>query len=246
MKKKMFVLLSIVVIFMSCSSEKEAMEKLITENEFSFWLVNQNGTYGGAVQNDHDVWNCNFGTDFFYFGFDSREIFEDKVTVYFLTCNFIVCGEPSYREYGYPERGSFSITKKQIQKRIDNIKNGNNKENNEIIKDSIYEIPEQCKGLVIADNVRIRQSPSSNSSVNIIGKLNKFQKVTLLGYSDSEKIDGMESPWYKIRLEDGTEGWIFGGFAKIYFSDEDLQLLYKAFEEEGSEYTNQFITPDNS
>ena len=35
-------------------------------------------------------------------------------------------------------------------------------------------------------------------------------------------------------------------FAKIYFTEDDLELLYKAFEKEGSEYTNQFPTPDNS
>jgi hypothetical protein len=246
MKKIIFILLLLFTnFFISCHDDENTMHDLVKNNEFSFFLVNPNGTYGGWVTNNHDLWNCDFGTDYLYFGFDSREIFKDKVTVQFLVCNFIVCGNPSYRSYGYPEKGSFSITKKQIEQNLAYTKNGEKKNIPKIVKDGIYTIPE-CNFLVIAENVRLRSEPLTSSNSEIIGKLKKFQKVVSIGTGVTEKIDNLEAPWYKIRLEDGTEGWVFGGFVQIYFSEEDLQLLYKAFEKEGSEYNNRFITPGNS
>ncbi len=104
-----------------------------------------------------------------------------------------------------------------------------------------------CNALIVCDSLRIRESPNTESSTKVVGKLKKWDKVTAIDCTETKtRIDNLEYPWYKIRLEDGKEGWVFGGFAKIYFSEEDLQLLYEAFEKEGSEYTNQFITPDNS
>lgn len=58
-------------------------------------------------------------------------------------------------------------------------------------------------------------------------------------------VENLQFPWYKTRLEDGNEGWVFGGFVKIYFFDENIQMLKRAFEKNGSEYTNQFVTLDD-
>lgn len=244
MKYKVLVFL-ITVLFLSCKTDKNKMDDLILNNNFSFWLVNKNGSYGGSVRNDHDLWSCNFGSDYVYFGFDSREILEDKVIVSYLSGNFILRGSPAYREYEYPKKYSFPITKEQIENRLESLKKRKIQENNEIIKNTTISVSE-CHGISISDNVRIREKPSLNKDVKTIGKLNKFQKITLTECGAIATIDTLQAPWYKVRLEDGTEGWVFGGYAKIYFSDEDLQMLYKAFEKEGSEYTNQFITPDNS
>ena len=49
-----------------------------------------------------------------------------------------------------------------------------------------------------------------------------------------------------MRLKDNTEGWIFGGFVKIYFFEEEKEMIKKAFAKPGSEYSNQELTPDYS
>lgn len=242
-KKVSFFIFLFIVGYIAYSND---LEKMIKNNEFNFVLKNQNGSYGGYVYNNHDKWECNFGINFLYFGFDSRIIYEDRVEIAYVTSAFLLYGDPYYREYSFPKKSVISITKQQIEERINSIKSGNNKKNKEIYKNE-YVVNAECNGLIIADNVRIREEPNIMTGIKIIGKLKKFEKITIIDISDNiNKIDNLNSCWYKIRLEDGTEGWVFGGFAKIYFDDEDLQLLYKAFEKEGSEYTNQFPTPDKS
>lgn len=233
---------------LSCVAKSNNMEELVKNNQFDFDLININGSYGGSIYNKYDTWECNFGRNFLYFNFDSRRIFEDKVEVSYISGNFILYGNPSYRFYGYPKKTVISISKEQIQKRINSLKKGNYKENRNINKNILLTTDKvETNGLAIVENVRIREYPSVNSDIKILGKLAKFQKIKILGESDNiDIIENLKSFWYRIRTEDGTEGWVFGGFAKIYFSDDDLDLLYKAFEKEGSEYTNQFLTPDNS
>ena len=158
------------------------------------------------------------------------------------TTDFIQSGIPGFRDWHYPKCFIIKISNK-VMKKILNTSSPYSY----IVTDDKFYFSKRVSVLIICDNLRIRESPNTDSMTKVVGKLNKWDKVTAIDCTETKsKIDNLEYPWYKIRLEDGKEGWVFGGFAKIYFSEEDLQLLYKAFEKEGSEYTNQFITPDNS
>lgn len=174
----------------------------------------------------------------------SKSVLNDRIVFNFLKSSFRVLGNPSFRDYKLAARYSFSLSKSDIS--TFSKRSNSDLQNKIIIKSTDFLINESPM-IIICDNLRIREVPDTNGSTKILGKLKKWDKVTAIDCTDTkDRIENLEAPWYKIRLEDGTEGWVFGGFAKIYFDDDDLRLLYKAFEKEGSEYTNQFPTPDES
>ena len=221
------------------SESSVSIEDLINNNEFSFHLLNKNGSYGGSVANEYGKWTCNFGRSYIFFQYDSHRIERDIVYVSYVTCGFNVYGTPSFRGYEYPQKETFPITKRQIEERL------KDETKNEITKKVISE-QATCRALVITDNLRVREAPNTKPETKIIGKLNKFDDIYLIDCTDKkDSIENLQFPWYKTRLKDGNEGWVFGGFVKIYFFDEDIQMLKEAFEKNGSEYTNQFVTPDD-
>ena len=57
-------------------------------------------------------------------------------------------------------------------------------------------------------NVRVREKPELNSTV--LTKINKGDKVQVIEQGKKEKIDSMEASWYKVVLENKTEGWVYG------------------------------------
>lgn len=239
MMKKIMIFL----FFLICTSWftcGEDLEQLIKSNDFSFWLVNEKGRYGGQVANNRGTWTYSYGTSYVSTTVNSCRIEGDVVYISYLIGYFNLYGEPSYRGYRYPKEYTFPITKSQIES---NLTDG---------KDELHSVREiesvaTCSALVIADNLRIRTSPGIDSSIDIIGKLNKFDEVELIGCTESSQtIEGLTAPWFKVRLKDNLEGWVFGGFVKIYFFDEEKVLLRKAFSEYGSEYNNQDLTPDYS
>ena len=234
----------IILLFLfSCGSWfacGEDLEQLIKSTDFSFLLVNENGGYGGKITNNRGVWTYSYGSSYVSTTVSSYRIEDDVVYISYLVGYFNLYGEPSYRGYRYPKEYTFPITKTQIESNLT------------VGEDKLYSIKETetvstCNALVIADNLRIRESPSIASSTNIIGKLNKFDEVELIGCTESSQtIDGLTFPWFKVRLKDNSKGWVFGGFVKIYFFEEEKTMLRKAFSEFGSEYTNQDLTPDYS
>lgn len=257
--KKIIVLILLNVFLMSCTKNNTqtynidaepfpvqedsesfiSIEDLINNNEFSFWLLNKNGSYGGSVANEYGKWTCNFGRSYIFFQYDSHRIERDIVYVSYVTCGFNLYGIPSFRGYEYPQKETFPITKKQIEERL------KDETKNEITKKVISE-QATCRALVITDNLRVREAPNTKPETKIIGKLNKFDDIYLIDCTDKkDTIENLQFPWYKTRLKDGNEGWVFGGFVKIYFFDEDIQMLKEAFAKDGSEYTNQFVTPDD-
>ncbi len=81
------------------------------------------------------------------------------------------------------------------------------------IVDSI-EFPVEHKGIMNDSQVRIRSKAGLKSE--ILGVLNKGDKVTVIGRSEKkEVIDGKEAYWYKIKLADNTFGWIFGAYVDL-------------------------------
>lgn len=66
-------------------------------------------------------------------------------------------------------------------------------------------------GLLNDSNVRIREKPSLEA--NIITTLDKDKLLKIIEVSDEKmKISDMNSYWYKVILESGQIGWIYGYF----------------------------------
>lgn len=174
----------------------------------------------------------------------SVETISNDLQFTFMQSLFSLRGVPVFREYEYGS--SYSIILKQSDL-IHFTENSRINKQNKIIIDSMSYNNSFCPALIICNNLRIRESPNISASTRVIGKLNKWEKVTVIECTKTkDNIENLNYPWYKIKLENGKEGWVFGGFAKIYFNEEDLKMLYSSFEKDGSEYTNQYLTPDNS
>lgn len=76
----------------------------------------------------------------------------------------------------------------------------------------IYEIT--YSGTIIDSRVRMRDQPGVNG--NILKVLDKQQTCVVLEHSEfMETINDAKDCWYKIRLPDGKEGWIFGAFLEF-------------------------------
>jgi len=60
------------------------------------------------------------------------------------------------------------------------------------------------------DNLRLRRSEATTSE--ILTTLKKATKVTVIKFGKQQTIDGITANWVKVKLEDGTEGWCFGGY----------------------------------
>lgn len=164
----------------------------------------------------------------------------NNIEIYIENSEFVLKGQPTFWDWDYPKTVKITIDDALFSK----IKYSTETYNYVIDKNDLL-FSGSVNILIICDNLRIREAPNMNSSTKIIGKLKKWDKVTAIDCTETKDIiDDLEYPWYKIHLENGTVGWVFGAFAKIYFDNKDLQLLYNAFEKEGSEYTNQFITSE--
>jgi hypothetical protein len=77
---------------------------------------------------------------------------------------------------------------------------------------SIYRII--LNGSTDENNVRLRKQPTTSGE--IIAQLAKGTEVKVLDRTGTEEtISGLTSYWYKVRLSNGTEGWMFGAWLKI-------------------------------
>jgi len=45
--------------------------------------------------------------------------------------------------------------------------------------------------------------------------MQRGELVTVIKEGNVETIDGITSIWVKVKLDDGTEGWCFGGYLGI-------------------------------
>ena len=224
------------------------------EDYFSFSvkqiIIEDNEKYyssKGHITYNNGKWISEFAGSYFSNNINKIEYNENEIVIYLQVQSFFTRGEPSFREWQYPVVYKIILTK-QIIEDIKTYEKMNKKSSYYYV----YELPSDAKttfgyanGICICNNLRVREEPNTKSSTKVITKLSKWEKVELIDCTtEVSKIDDLEYPWYKCKLKDGTVGWVFGGFVKIYFEDSDLNLLYKAFEKEGSEYTNQFRTPE--
>jgi len=85
---------------------------------------------------------------------------------------------------------------------------------------------------VFTDNVRFRTAPSTNAKTQIVdlydistGEITDVLRkgtvfATYARTESTEIIDGIESPWYYIRV-DGQYGWVFGGYFTDYIEADE-------------------------
>lgn len=204
--------------------------------------------YRGTIYYSDGQWNAVYNSSFGLIELIEIEKNTNEIILSIQLSNFIIRGYPnSYWDWSYPNLYEIKLTS-DILLEILNSNDETKGLNNFFCIDDIVSKYGNCHAIIITDNLRIRTLPNTSSESKVIGVLNKFQDVELIDCTkEKDEIDGILAPWYKVNLEDGTDGWIFGGFAKIYFSvKNDKERIIKAFEKEGSEYTNQFPTPDNS
>jgi murein DD-endopeptidase MepM/ murein hydrolase activator NlpD len=72
-------------------------------------------------------------------------------------------------------------------------------------------IPPAIYGYVNTGTLNMRSEDDLKSPVT--GKLTFREKVEILYQSDkTETIDSMKSQWLLVKTEDGSEGWVFGGY----------------------------------
>jgi len=60
------------------------------------------------------------------------------------------------------------------------------------------------------ENLRLRTS--GNLSAGVILTIQRGETVIVLEEGAMDYIDGISSKWVKVRLNNGTEGWCFGGY----------------------------------
>ena len=83
----------------------------------------------------------------------------------------------------------------------------------------IPEAPPQPAIFYATTNVRLRSQPDTSKNNRIAG-IPKGDSVELIEVGKTEIIDGIKAPWFKVKTEDGTTGWVFSG----YFTIPDYQM----------------------
>jgi hypothetical protein len=83
----------------------------------------------------------------------------------------------------------------------------------------IPEPPPQPAIFYATSNVRLRSQPDRSKDNRIAG-IPRGGSVELIDVGKTELIDGIKAPWFKVKTEDGTTGWVFSG----YFTMPDYQM----------------------
>jgi hypothetical protein len=69
----------------------------------------------------------------------------------------------------------------------------------------------QAKTYYATTNLRLRREPDTSKD-NIIDRVNKDDGVRFLEIGETETIDGITAPWFKVQVLDGPTGWLFSGY----------------------------------
>lgn len=147
----------------------------------------------------------------------SYNLNKDFFTLYFSRVYVINIFDENkkYMRFSFPERYRVNISINELRKIIDSLH-----KKCDIIIDSSQTYPTTCQGIVI-DNLNVREKPSLTGKK--IGKLKKRDEITLYEQSNSiDEIDGEKNPWYKVKVTENEYGWVYGGYVRIFFEDENL------------------------
>ena len=67
-------------------------------------------------------------------------------------------------------------------------------------------------GIRYITDVNLRLRSAGNLSAATIRTMQAGESILVLELGRTETIDGITSSWIRVRMEDGTEGWCFGGY----------------------------------
>ncbi len=108
----------------------------------------------------------------------------------------------------------------------------------------------QQYGLVIAENVNVRDDASSKSK--IIGKItNAMTFVVVEDYSFNEEIidvgiSSMKFQWYQINQEDKLNGWIYGAYIIVFNSADSVRNCISDNLDFRKTHSGKYTFDDNS
>ena len=207
--------------------ENQSIEELLNTNSVAFDFIVDGRSAKAYLICDKGKFECGFYGSWQTYVFQRVEYVNSELcNVYFMTAGEIFdtpdynfdkletgdSGYSGYTHWGGAHGHRTAITKAVVLKSI------RNEYPVYIYYNSDERYPAQCQAIVI-DNLRIRSKPSITSE--IVGNLTKLSEITL--YEESahkDTIDNIESPWYKTQTADGKDGWVFGGYVRIFFTDK--------------------------
>lgn len=237
MRKNVILILLLIIITFGCTND---VTTLIKDNNFLIRLVRHSGeytSYYGSVSYYNNKWDA-YSTHT-YITVSNVCIEKQCLKLRIITSRFNSFGSPNYWEWNYPVEYEIEIVNSELKEIIKFCKDNPNDQYDLFFDEAKTIKTLETTALCISDNLRIKETPDLKPETKVIGKLQKFQEVTLIDVtSETEKIGKFDSPWYKVKLEDGNIGWVYGAYVKIYFDEKDKGYLYKAFEAPGSDETN--------
>ena len=207
--------------------ENQSIEELVNTNRVGFDFIVDGRSAKAYLICDKGKFECGFIGSWQTYVFQRVEYVNAELcNVYFMISTEIFdtpdynfdkleagdSGYSGYTHWDFPYGYRTTLTKAVV---LDYI---HNERGLKVFYNSDERYPSQCQAIVI-DNLRIRSKPSINSE--IIGNLTKLSEITLYEESTHEDIiDNFKSPWYKVRTTDGKDGWVFGGYVRIFFTDK--------------------------
>ena len=207
--------------------ENQSIEELLNTNRVGFDFIVDGRSAKAYLICDKGKFECGFIGSWQTYVFQRVEYVNAELcNVYFMVSTEIFdtpdynfdkleagdSGYSGYTHWDFPYGYRTTLPKAVV---LDYI---HNERGLKVFYNSDERYPSQCQAIVI-DNLRIRSKPSINSE--IIGNLTKLSEITLYEESTHEDIiDNFKSPWYKVRTTDGKDGWVFGGYVRIFFTDK--------------------------
>lgn len=221
MKRIIFLILSVICIFYKAkifANEVNIKDILLNETfGIGLRLSEQSRNLAGAVLFDKGKVSSSGNGTFSIIIHPEYFINENYLELYCsrsIAKNFFDINR-KYVIWSFPERLKVDIS-------IDEVLKARKSWNHftSVLIDTSQTYPATCQAIVI-DNLNIRGEPSINSRK--IGFLKKRSEITLYEESKNiDEIDGEKNPWYKVKLDDGAYGWVYGGYVRIFFEDPNL------------------------
>ena len=227
-----FVLSFFIVLCLSCIySQERNVINLIENNFIPFDLINfeDKATYLGFVVFDKGTVSCGYGGGIQACLLKSFKYTDCGIEIFFERTIFSNIKDKNfkYRKWLFPILYRTFIPFTDVERAFEQDIIG------KVYVNISFTYPTTCQAIVI-DNLNIRDKPSLNG--NKIGQLEKRREVTLYEQSKNlDEIDGEKNPWYKVKLDDNTYGWVYGGYVRIFFEDPNLgysdkELILKSIE----------------
>jgi hypothetical protein len=219
MKKTLCYILFLFSLLLCYGASLDINGIIKNTEEISFSLIDmKNKNFFAAVMIKNGTISCGLGGHIETCVLSDSQIKNNTLVVFFEKSKFINSSEGDqlkYRRWIFPKKYKIEFTKEDFDKALKNKWH-----DLKVIIDTSQTYPATCQAIVI-DNLNIRGEPSINSRK--IGFLKKRSEITLYEESKNiDEIDGEKNPWYKVKLDDGAYGWVYGGYVRIFFEDPNL------------------------